>query len=83
MTDTAAVPPAHTGVIDHRDYVHSKGARACQFETAVMPHMAAMLRRHPDVYNALPCNFCRMYRPIEEFTWADGSPIYQSTTQGD
>jgi len=84
MTDTAAVPPGNLGVINKHEYVHSQGERACQFETPVMPHMAAVLRRTPEAYNALLCNFCRVYRPIKEFTWVDGTPIVNlQPSQGD
>ena len=57
---------------------------ACHNETPVLPHMAVTLRRDPSFYRALQCLFCRMYRPIQEFTWGDGSPIQQPpTSQGE
>ena len=54
-----------------RTYRHA----TCATTTTMALEIAETYAREPGFYGATYCASCQMHRPLEEFTWLDGSQL--------
>lgn len=58
-----------------RTYVHKRGMTRCHVATTMSAALAETYARDPKFYGATYCVGCRMYLPVNEFDWDDGTMV--------